>query len=194
MRLTRPLVLASASPRRRELLERFGLAFAVIPAEVNEDVRAGESALELVRRLSEEKARVVHRQAPLSLVVAGDTVVMLDNEILGKPATQDEGAAMLKRLSGRTHRVLTGYHLLDGPSGTTVARTIETAVKFRELPAAWIAWYSAQPEAHAKAGGYAIQGAGSAMVTRIEGSYPNVVGFPVEFVIWDLLERGWVTL
>jgi len=194
MRLTRPLVLASASPRRRELLERFGLAFAVIPAKVNEDARAGESALGLVQRLAEEKARAVFGQAPQSLVVAGDTVVVLDNEILGKPATPDQGAAMLKRLSGRTHRVLTGYHLLDGPSGTVVARTVETAVTFRDLPAAWISWYSAQPEVRDKAGGYAIQGAGGAMVTRIEGSYPNVVGFPVEFVIWDLLERGWVTL
>jgi len=194
MRLTRPLVLASASPRRRELLERFGLTFDVIPAEVNEDVRAGESALALVRRLSEEKASVVHRRAPQSLVVAGDTAVVLDGEILGKPETPERGAAMLRKLSGQTHRVLTGYHLWDGPSGSTVARTIETAVTFRELPAAWISWYSALAEARGKAGGYAIQGAGGAMVTRIEGSYPNVVGFPVECVIWDLLERGWVTL
>jgi septum formation protein len=187
-------VLASASPRRRELLERFGLTFAVIPAEVNEEIRAGESARELVRRLSEEKARVALRQAPGSLIVSGDTVVVLDNEILGKPASRDLGACMLKKLSGRTHQVLTGYHLLDGSTRTAVAQVIETAVTFRELPAEWIAWYSAQPEARDKAGGYAIQGAGGAMVSRIEGSYSNVMGFPVEFVIWDLLARGWVTL
>jgi septum formation protein len=194
MRLTRRLVLASASPRRRELLERFGLSFDVIPARVDEDIRPGESAAGLVARLAAEKARAVHRQVPLALVAAGDTVVVLDDAVLGKPEGPAQGAAMLGRLSGRTHRVLTGYYLLDGVSDAEVARTIETSVTFRNLTPEWMRWYSAQPEASGKAGGYAIQGMGGAMVTRIEGSYTNVMGFPVEFVIWDLLEHGWVEL
>jgi septum formation protein len=194
MRPTRPIVLASASPRRRELLERLGLAFAVIPAHVDEQPLEGETVEHLVARLAREKARNVSSKARQALVIAGDTEVELAGEILGKPEGSDRAAAMLRRLSGRTHRVLTGYHLLDGPTGDVLARTVETRVTFRELPEPWIAWYSALPEAHDKAGAYAVQGVGGAMVSRLEGSYTNVVGLPVESVLWDLIERGWVSL
>jgi septum formation protein len=101
---------------------------------------------------------------------------------------------MLCLLSGATHRVLTGYRLLDAASGAHCARTVETCVTFRRLPPEWVRWYSRLDEARDKAGAYGIQGLGGAMVERIEGSYPNVVGLPVEAVLWDLVEQGWLAL
>lgn len=101
---------------------------------------------------------------------------------------------MLNLLAGRTHRVLSAYCLLDAQTGQEHSRVIETAVTFRKLPPSWIAWYSAQPEARDKAGAYGIQGIGGAMIDRIEGSYTCVMGLPIEAIVWDLLERGWLTL
>jgi septum formation protein len=190
----RPLCLASASPRRLELLQRFGLTCTVCPAHVDERAVPGEAAETHVARLAREKAEAVRGRCPGALIVAADTVVELDGRILGKPCGKGEGEAMLRALSGRTHRVLSGYHALDNASGAWLARTVETAVTFRELPADWIAWYCAQPEMLDKAGAYGIQGLGGMMVTRIEGSYTNVMGFPVEFFLWDMLERGWIRL
>ena len=191
---TRPLCLASASPRRRELLERFGLRFAVHPARLDERLLPGEAPEAHVTRLARAKAEAARRDFPRAVLIGGDTVVVLDGEVLGKPRDRGEGEAMLRRLSGRAHRVLSAYHLLEAPSGQSLERIVETRVTFRELPAAWIAWYAGLPEMLDKAGAYAIQGVGGAMVTRIEGSYTNVVGFPVEFVLWDLIDQGWVRL
>lgn len=191
---TRPLCLASASPRRRELLERFGLRFAVQPARLDERMLAGEAPEAHVARLARLKAETVRMDFPDALVIAGDTLVVLGEEVLGKPRDRQDGEAMLRKLSGRTHRVLSAYQLDDVPSGRSLGRTVETRVTFRELPEAWIAFYGGLPEMLDKAGAYAIQGIGGAMVTRIEGSFTNVVGFPVEFVLWDLIEQGWVRL
>jgi septum formation protein len=101
---------------------------------------------------------------------------------------------MLEALSGRTHQVLSAYCLLHGKSSDPHVRLVETAVTFRQLPPYWIAWYSAQPEARDKAGAYGIQGIGGAMISRIDGSYTCVMGLPIEAIVWDLLERGWLTL
>lgn len=193
MRLTRPLCLASASPRRRALLEQFGLAFVTFAPAVDEAPLPGERPEALVARLASLKARAALAAHPSHLILAGDTVVALDGALLGKPDSPDAAAGMLRRLSGKVHRVLTGYELLDGPSGRRVTRVAETDVEFRVLPPAWVGWYSHLPEAADKAGAYAIQGQGGAMVSGIRGSYTNVVGLPVESVIWDLAEQGWLT-
>jgi septum formation protein len=190
----RPICLASASPRRRELLAQFGLSCSVCPADVDERVLDGESAEDHVARLAQDKVRAVRGGCAGSMIVAGDTVVVLEGRILGKPRGRADGEAMLAALSGRTHRVLSAYHVLDDPSGEAVHRTVETRVTFRALTPEWIAWYGALPEMLDKAGAYGIQGAGGAMVSSIEGSYTNVVGFPVEAFLWDMLDRGWIRL
>ncbi|MBI4082155.1 MAG: septum formation protein Maf [Candidatus Lambdaproteobacteria bacterium] len=194
MRQTRPYCLASGSPRRRDLLAQLGLAFSIEATDVDETPRAEEPPERLVSRLAEEKARQALVRRPDALILAGDTVVVLGSELLGKPRDESDAAAMLRRLSGRTHRVLTGYALLDGPSGGLRAGVVETRVTFRPLPAPWIAWYSRQPECRDKAGAYAAQGLGGLMLGRIEGSFTNVVGFPVEEIVWQLLEAGWLAL
>ncbi len=195
MQQTRPLCLASTSPRRRELLERYGLRFSIHAPQVDEAQRPGEAPEAFVMRLAADKALAARPHvAPDCVVLAGDTIVLLDGEILGKPADPDEAEQMLRSLSGRSHEVLSGYSLLDAQSGEQIGRSVRTRVEFRTLPADWLRWYSRQQEAADKAGGYGIQGIGGAMVSGIEGSYTNVMGFPIEEVIWELLERGWLKL
>lgn len=191
---TRPFCLASASPRRRELLEQFGLKFRVDAADVDESPLPAESATGYVQRLAKLKAEEVRRRYADHLILAGDTAVVLDGDILGKPRDTGEAAEMIGRLSGRTHRVVSAYTLLDGPTGELCSGCPETLVTFRVLPPAWVEWYAALAEAGDKAGAYAIQGAGGAMVERIEGTYSTVVGFPMEAIIWHLLDKGWVNL
>lgn len=189
-----PLCLASSSPRRRALLEQFGLRFVVQGADVDESLREGEAPEDYAARLAGEKARAVREGHGGHGILAGDTIVVIDGDVLGKPGDEGQAKAMIRRLSGRTHRVISGVFLLEADSGWSLGRTVETAVTFRGLPASWIDWYSRQPEAMDKAGAYAVQGVGSAMVERIEGSYANVVGFPIETLFWDMFERGWLSL
>ena len=136
---------------------------------------------------AEQMTRKVPEFAP------GDTVVVHQGQVLGKPRDTTHAAQMLTRLSGQAHRVITAYALLDADSGVQRAGTVETRVVFRSLSPQWVRWYSAQTESKDKAGAYGIQGLGGAMVAGIEGSYTNVVGFPIEAVFWDLVELGWVS-
>ncbi|MFI5399553.1 MAG: Maf family protein [SAR324 cluster bacterium] len=191
---TRPLCLASASPRRAELLTRCGLRFERVSPDVDESPLGHESPRETVARLAEAKSKAARPRFPKHVILGADTAVVIDGGMLGKPASPQDAARMLTALSGRTHRVLSAYCLLDGATDLAHTRVVETAVTFRELPPRWIAWYSAQPEAQDKAGAYGIQGIGGAMILRIEGSYTCVMGLPIEAIVWDLLERGWVTL
>lgn len=178
------LVLASASPRRSELLGSVGLEFDVIPADIDETVADGESPVEYVGRLSREKAaRVVDLIADGSVVIAADTTVDVDGQILEKPAGDDDARRMLRLLSGRTHLVHTGVtvsgsgrDMSEGPSRTIV---VETAVSFVELTESDIDWYLATSEHVGKAGAYGIQGAAGALVERIDGSVTNVIGLPL---------------
>lgn len=194
MRQTRALCLASASPRRHEMLERFGLTFVTVAPRVDETALPAESPAGHVARLAACKAEVARREYPGHVILAGDTVVVQGGDILGKPRDPDEAARMLTRLSGAAHRVLSAYCLLDAASGAALARTVETQVTFRRLPPEWIRWYSRLDEAQDKAGAYGIQGVGGAMVESLTGSYTNVVGLPIESVVWDLLEQGWLVL
>ena len=172
------LVLASASPRRQQILRAAGIPFIARPADVIEALLPDESPEAFVKRLAEAKARAVWRDG--ELVLGADTVVVIDKTILGKPADEDEARRMLRLLSGRTHRVLTGIALFDG---TVVRADVEeTMVHFRDLDDLEIADYAATGEPLDKAGAYGIQGAASKFVPCIEGCYFNVVGLPISRV------------
>ncbi len=180
------LILASASLRRAELLRAAGIAFEIVPAEVDERPLTGEAPAAYVERLAREKARAVASQHPHDAILAADTTVVIDGLILGKPADDGEARAMLARLSGRTHVVLTGVVLIrDGGESSAVETT---RVRFAPMSDGDIDWYIASGEPRGKAGAYAIQGLASRFVDRIEGSYSNVVGLPVALV-WKLIRR-----
>lgn len=176
------LILASASPRRRDLLAGFGLRFAVRPVEVDETPRAGEDPLAYVLRLAEEKA--LERVGEGELVLAADTTVVLDGEILGKPADEAEAREMLGRIAGREHTVLTGVALAEGGADAGTgdgARAVaeETRVRMAAMSSEEIAWYAATGETLDKAGSYAVQGIGAMFVEAVFGDYTNVVGLPL---------------
>jgi septum formation protein len=195
------LVLASASPRRRDLLLQAGFRFEVHPAHIPEDPLPAEDPIVYVTRLAREKAEAVYRElsnstdpgkvcldGQSSLVVLGaDTTVTLDNAILGKPEDAADAARMLRLLSGRTHRVVTGVALATA-KGTEVAAEV-TAVRFLTLSEAEIAGYIATGEPVDKAGAYAIQGRAARWIPRVEGCYFNVMGLPLALVS-SLLEAG----
>jgi septum formation protein len=181
------LVLASASPRRSELLTQAGYRFRVHPAHINEDPLPGEDPILYVTRLAREKAEAVFRELATAsskpennAVLGADTTVTLDNTIIGKPADAADATRMLRLLSGRTHRVITGVALVT-TAGTEVAAEV-TAVRFLTLSDAEIADYVAGGEPMDKAGAYAIQGRAARWIPRIEGCYFNVMGLPLALV------------
>jgi septum formation protein len=184
------IVLASASPRRSELLARLGIRFTAEPSRVSEDILPGETPEEHVVRLSRDKAREVAQRpsVPGRWFIGSDTIVLRDDTILGKPRDALEAAEMLRSLSGRSHRVLSGYAVYDRQSETAVSGVVATRVRFKELTEQEIAGYIASGEPADKAGAYAIQGIGAFMVLGIEGSYTNVVGLPLCEVV-EVLER-----
>jgi septum formation protein len=182
------LILASASPRRAELLRAAGYAFEIVPADVNESAGSGELPEDYVRRVAALKARAVLRQFPDCTVLAADTTVVVDGAMLGKPSDDEDARQMLARLSGRAHRVLTGVVLAGG--GREVGVVAATLVRFAVLTPADIDWYVASGEPRDKAGAYGVQGLASRFVEGIEGSYSNVVGLPVALVHTLLAEQG----
>lgn len=175
------LILASASPRRADLLRAAGFQFDVRPAHVDERVRFGEAAASYVARLAAEKAEAVAAHAPGRIVLGADTSVVVDGDILGKPEDTRSAGDMLRRLSDRAHEVLTGVCLVGGSGGAEGVQALvaQTTVRFALLTPAEIDWYVESGEPMGKAGGYAIQGLGSRFVTEVQGSYTNVVGLPV---------------
>jgi len=186
-----PLLLASASPRRRELLERLGLPLEVRTPDVDESVREGETAAVYVTRIAHAKALAVGRQ-PGQWVLAADTTVTVDGAILGKAESPEEAAKMLRWLSGRTHQVLTAYVVVGDRNDKQVYADglVSTDVDVIELDAAMLADYVASGEWRGKAGAYAIQGIGSAIVREVRGSVTNVIGLPVVEVLATLRGLG----
>jgi septum formation protein len=178
------LVLASASPRRRELLANAGLAFDVEPVDLDEGRAPGEAPHAYVERLAREKAEAVARRRPGAIVLGADTAVVLGDDVLGKPVDAADASRMLQLLSGRSHEVMTGVAVVS--NGRTASRVARTVVWFADLTGEQIAAYVATGEPADKAGAYAIQGGAAAFVTRTEGSYSNVVGLPMD-VVADLL-------
>jgi septum formation protein len=185
--MSAPLVLASASPRRRELLAELGMAFEVVPSNVPEVPRPGESAQRFAARVAREKAVDVARRRPGCFVLAADTLVSVDGCILGKPTDRQDARRMLRLLSGRTHQVLTAVALVD-PAGEVEEAQVQSEVEFRRLEADDLERYLDTGEAFDKAGAYAVQGLARAFVQRVRGSFSNVVGLPKEEVS-ELLHR-----
>ncbi len=184
------IILASNSPRRRELLAQIGLAFTVAPSHVDESVLPGEAPVSYAERVAQDKARAAAKQAGKGIVIAADTIVVVGGAILGKPADAADARRMLTELSGREHEVVTGLAVMDAASEQCVTRISITKVWFRDLTEREIASYVATGEPLDKAGAYGIQGRGALLVERIEGCYSNVVGLPLSLLGEMLREFG----
>jgi len=187
------LVLASASPRRRDLLQAAGVAFEVLPADIAETPHAGETPRALAERLAREKALAVALRlaaAPPRLVLGADTVVVVDDDVLGKPDDPEHAVALLRRLVGRSHHVVTGVAVVPAGGGTPRQLSETSRVTLRAAGEAEIRAYVATGEPLDKAGAYAAQGEGRRFVTRVEGSLSNVIGLPVEASLALLREAG----
>ncbi len=180
------LVLASASPRRADLLRAAGFAFDVFPVEVDEHFRLGEKPEHAVARVAEAKATVAAASHPDAIVLAADTTVVVRGEVLAKPVDAADAARMLRLLSGRTHEVLTGVCICR--EGRRLLHVEPTQVRMAQLGESEIAWYVSTAEPFDKAGGYAVQGLASRFIEGIDGSYSNVVGLPISSV-YELLKQ-----
>ncbi len=176
----RQLVLASGSPRRRELLDRLGLAFVVVAPDVDETIIEGEDAGDYVRRLARAKAEAA--DVDDAAVIAADTAVVVDGQVLGKPTDPAHAHEMLRRLSGRAHEVLTGVAVRVSSNATMVVDAEATTVQMTDLSPDRLTWYVATGDGADKAGGYALQGAAGLFVDRVEGSVSNVIGLPLPLV------------
>lgn len=186
------LILASSSPRRAEILRSAGISFTVLSSAVDETPVPGETPQQHVQRLAEAKAELVAaRSVGPAIIIAADTVVVLDGQILGKPRSTDEARRMLDLFSGRTHSVITGIYVVRLPEMERRAFVETTLVHFGRLSPDDISRYLATEEPYDKAGAYAIQGRGGRFIPRIEGCYFNVVGLPLAHVVTAIRELGW---
>jgi septum formation protein len=189
------IILASSSPRRAEILRDAGIGFEILPAEIDETPLPGETASAMVARLAEAKARAVAAQVGANVrecfLIGADTTVELDGEILGKPRDPAHAREMLAKLSGRSHRVLTGIFLLQLPSGDTRAAVEITTVTFASLGIGEIEEYVRTGEPLGKAGAYGIQGFAGRYIPKVEGCYFNIVGLPTATLYKLLRELGW---
>lgn len=183
-----PLVLASASPRRRDLLSLLGVPFTVHRTDVDETRWDDEPARSLVERLAVVKAEAGAAAHPGALVIGADTVVAVDDAVLGKPADDHDARRMIELLSGRTHRVLTGLAVVGAADPMTAVE--ETAVTFAALSATDIEWYLSTGDHHGKAGSYGVQGVAGAFITRLDGSFTNVIGLPLSTLRPMLVSTG----
>ena len=177
-----PIILASSSPRRKDLLRQIGVEFSIDPADVDERVLPNEVPEGYAVRVALDKARLAASRAVAGIVIAADTIVVVDDEILGKPADAGDAERMLKMLSGKAHRVITGLAVMDAATGRTLTRTSITRVWFRRLMQQEIVSYIATGEPLDKAGAYGIQERGALLVDKIDGCYFNVVGLPLSLL------------
>jgi septum formation protein len=183
------LILASKSPRRRYLLKQAGLDFSIIPSSVDESLSQFLSPENYVKVLAESKAGDISSKYPEAWVIGADTIVVIDNAMLGKPETKNEARKMLEQLSGKSHFVLTGYCICCKSKREFFSDVVKTEVLFKNLTHEEIEWYINTDEPFDKAGAYAIQGLGTFLVKSIRGSYTNVVGLPVCEVIEFLIKK-----
>jgi septum formation protein len=183
------IILASASPRRRELLSTMGIDFQVKIPQVDEEILNGESPCDFCLRVSREKALLIGRENPESLVIAADTIVVIDGKILGKPKYVAQATTFLKTLRARAHDVYTAYTLVCLQKDWIVTRLVKTTVYFKYMTDKEIAWYVSTCEPMDKAGAYALQGLGAIFIDKIDGSYTNVIGLPLSDLYHDLKEH-----
>jgi septum formation protein len=189
--MTKPkFILASQSPRRRELLASMGVDFVVIPSHIPEEKREDETAEEYVARLSREKAAEVAREHPSEWIIAADTTVLLGDELLEKPQDVADARRMLATISGKTHLVYTGVTLLNTQLGHHDTRVTTSEVRMLALSESDIAWYVNTGEPMDKAGSYAVQGIGSMFIDSVHGNYTNVVGLPLATLFRMLRKAG----
>lgn len=188
-----PIILASNSPRRKELLRQVGVSFTVDPADVDERPLPGERPEDYAVRVALDKARVAAARSKNGVIIAADTIVVVDDTILGKPADRNDAERMLTVLSNRVHRVITGLAVIDAASGKTMTNSAVTSVWFRDLSQQEIQSYLAGGEPLDKAGAYGIQGKGALLVKKIEGCYFNVVGLPLS-LLGELLRKFGISL
>ena len=188
--LSASLILASASPRRQELLRSVGLKFKIIPAHINENGLAGEGPRQHVKRLAREKAMVIAKQYPEAWVLGADTIVVIDGIVLGKPENKTQARKMLQKLSGREHKVFTGFTIAHVAAEIYRTKVIQSAVQFKTISPKEMDWYVASDEPYDKAGGYAVQGQGAFFIKSIRGSYTNVIGLPLCEVLEELKSFG----
>lgn len=175
----KPIILASSSPRRKGLLKQIGLEFIIEPSEYEEDMTIQAEPITLARILARGKAFDVSQRHESGIVIGADTFLVFEDSVLGKPKNQTEAIAMLERLTGKTHSVISGVAVIDAQTGQEEVRAAETLVTFRDLSQEEIEEYVATGEPLDKAGAYGIQGRGAVLVERIEGDYFNVVGLPI---------------
>jgi septum formation protein len=178
--VSRTIVLASASPRRADLLQAIGLQFTVAPSDVDETALDGEAPRPMAERLARAKVSAVPALTSPSLAIAADTVVVVDGTLFGKPRDDADAGRMLRMLSGRTHQVITAIALRARPEEEVACESVTSRVTFAPLSEDEIAWYIATGEGADKAGAYALQGIGALFVTSVEGSYTNVIGLPLD--------------
>jgi septum formation protein len=183
------LILASSSPRRRQLLAGLGIDFAVVGPDVDESLREGEAAHAYVLRMAEAKGQVVADLNPAAWVVAADTVVIADGRLMMKPESEDQAVEMLSLLSGRIHQVRTAYCVCCREQREKIVQSVLTEVRFKSFDPAWGRAYARTGEPLDKAGGYGIQGRGGVLVESLSGSYTNVVGLPLAEVVALLAEH-----
>jgi septum formation protein len=186
----RPIVLASGSPRRKELLTGLGLTFAIKASDVNEDIQGTYSPNEIVTLLAQRKAEAVAQEVEEGLVIGSDTIVVLDQEVLGKPGSEEDAFSMLSKLQGNVHTVFSGVVIIDVDTGNSRTGYQSTKVKLRLLDEKEIRKYISTREPLDKAGAYAIQGLGATLVESIEGDYFTVVGLPLALTAQYLREFG----
>ena len=193
----RPLCLASSSPRRQMFLKKYGLKFDCHSPNIDETPKLKELAKNFVKRMANEKAQHVRQKfyklSENIIILAGDTIVFFDGQILGKPETTEDARTMLKQLSGGAHKVYSAFTILDSPSGQEITKIISTEVQFLNLQKKLLEWYIETGEPFGKAGSYSIQGLGSILIESISGSYNNVVGFPFEKIIPYLASNGCIS-
>jgi len=181
-------ILASASPRRMELLAELGLSFNSVPSGVDESLRQGETPRKYVKRISLAKAAAVAEMYPDAWVLGADTIVAIDNQILGKPDDERSAEKMIRLLRGRKHDVFTGFSLVRKTEAILEQGVVRSAVVFREVSDEEISWYVRSDEPYDKAGGYAVQGRGSLFIREIRGSHSNVIGLPLS-ELFDTLKK-----
>jgi len=186
----RKIILASASPRRKEILGKTGLKFSVDAGDYKEDMDLALKPRQLARFLSSEKARAVAVKYASALVIAADTFIVFQGSLLGKPHTREEARRMLTLLNGRQHSVLTGFTVIDTRTGKKLSRSVETKVFFKKMTGQEIESYVKTGEPLDKAGAYAIQGLGAVLVKKIEGDYFNVMGLPLSSLTGVLRKFG----
>lgn len=186
----RKIILASASPRRREILKMTGLKFSVDAGDYEEDMGLALKPRQLARFLSSEKARAIAVKYTNALVIAADTFIVFKGSLLGKPHTNEEARRMLDLLNDKAHSVITGFTIIDTSTKKRLSRSVETRVYFRKLTVKEIASYISTGEPLDKAGAYAIQGTGAAIINKIEGDYFNVMGLPLSSLTEALKKFG----